>query len=203
MQAPKLTDIKQIADGWIKKYQVIYERPDGKIQTYDVASRKNFEDFKAELLAHGKGEEYKTADAVCIVGQTQDDKLILIREFRYPLNSWCVAFPAGLVENGEDIISCVNRELREEAGYAIRKDLGAEAVRIMPQPGYSSTGLTDETVQVVFAQVEKVGEPQLEPAEFIEPFELPIDQVADFLETNDLPIGMRCQLILEAFARRH
>ena len=64
--------------------------------------------------------------------------------------------------------------LREETGYALRADADAPALDPLPQAGYSSTGLTDETVHVVFAQVEKVADAQPEPAEFIEPFLLPI-----------------------------
>ena len=86
---------------------------------------------------------------MCIVPQTATGEL-LIREFRYPLNSWCIAFPAGLMEPGEDLATCVDRELREETGYALRAyDADAPALDPLPQAGYSSTGLTDETVHVV------------------------------------------------------
>ena len=78
----------------------------------------------------------------------------------------------------------------------------APALDPLPQAGYSSTGLTDETVHVVFAQVEKVADAQPEPAEFIEPFLLPIADVPRFLAENETPIGTRAQLVLEAFARR-
>lgn len=40
----------------------------------------------------------RTADAVSIVPITRDGNLVLIREFRYPLNSWVVGLPAGLVD---------------------------------------------------------------------------------------------------------
>ena len=91
---------------------------------------------------------------------------------------------------------------REETGYALRADLGAAALDPLPQAGFSSTGLTDETVQVVFAQVERVADAQPEPSELIEPFLLPIADVPCFLAENDTPIGTRAQLVLEAFARR-
>ena len=140
---------------------------------------------------------------MCIVPQTADGKLLLIREFRYPLNSWCIAFPAGLTEPGEDVATCVDRELREETGYALRADMNAAAaLEPLPQAGYSSTGLTDETVQVVFAQVEKVADAQPEPSEYLEPFLLPIQDVRRFLDENAAPIGTRAQLVLELFARR-
>lgn len=123
----------------------------------------------------------------------------MIREFRYPLNSWCIAFPEGLIDTGESLRACANRELREETGYALLEDSPLE---VLPQAGYSSTGLTDETVQIVFAQIERAYEAQPERNELIEAFELPVADVPRFLEENQLPIGTRAQLVLEAFARR-
>ena len=200
MNVPELVNIEQVADGWIKKYVLTYVLPNGLTHTYDVASRKNIDDYRAELAANAAGETPKSADAVSIVGRTPDDSIVLIREFRFPLNSWCIAFPAGLVEPGEDLAACADREMREETGYAVRP---GTAVTPMAQAGYSSTGLTDETVQIVFAEVERIGEAQPEPTELIEVFELPIADAAQFLAENTTPIGTRCQLMLEAFAREY
>lgn len=199
---PRLSDIHQVSDGWIKKYVLTYRMPNGSTYQYESASRKNLEAYRAELEGNAAGRPPST-DAVCIVPQTTDGKLLLIREFRYPLNSWCIAFPAGLKEPGEDLATSVDRELREETGYSLRADLGAAALDPLPQAGYSSTGLTDETVHVVFAQVEHVADAQPEPAELIEPFLLSIEDIPHFLATNTTPIGTRAQLVLEAFARRH
>lgn len=198
---PTLASLRQVSDGWIKKYVLTYTMPDGSAYEYESASRKGPEAYRAELEAHARGES-AASDAVCIVPQTPDGRLLLIREFRYPLNSWCIAFPAGLVDPGENLAAAVDRELREETGYALRADLGAAALDPLPQAGFSSTGLTDETVQVVFAQVERVADAQPEPSELIEPFLLPIADVPRFLAENDTPIGTRAQLVLEAFARR-
>ncbi|MEG2024358.1 MAG: NUDIX hydrolase [Gordonibacter sp.] len=198
---PTLTGIQQVSDGWIKKYVLTYTLPDGSAYEYESVSRKPLEAYRQELEGNAAGAQPK-ADAVCIVPQTPDGKLVLIREFRYPLNSWCIAFPAGLVDAGETLAACVDRELREETGYALRSDLGEAALSPLPQAGFSSTGLTDETVHVVFAQVQKAHDAQPEPGEFIEPFELAIEDVPRFLSTNETPIGTRAQLVLEAFARR-
>ena len=198
---PQLAGIRQVSEGWIKKYVLTYTLPDGSAYEYESASRKGLEAYRAELEGNARGER-PAADAVCIVPQTADGKLLLIREFRYPLNSWCIAFPAGLMEPGEDLAECVDRELREETGYALRTDLGDAALEPLPQAGYSSTGLTDETVHVVFAQVERIADAQPEPGEFIEPFLLPISDIPRFLAENTTPIGTRAQLVLEAFARR-
>ena len=96
------------------------------------------------------------------------------------------------------------RRPRTPRGNGLRPARRCRRARARPaaQAGYSSTGLTDETVHVVFAQVEKVADAQPEPAEFIEPFLLPIADVPRFLAENETPIGTRAQLVLEAFARR-
>lgn len=199
--APRLKDIRQVADGWIKKYVLTYTMPDGSLYEYESASRKGEDAYRHALEANAAGNP-TPPDAVSIVPQTPDGKLLLIREFRYPLNSWCIAFPAGLMEPGESLAECVDRELREETGYALRTNLGAQAIDPLPQAGFSSTGLTDETVHVVFAQVEKAADAQPEPAEFIEPFLLDIADVPRFLAENTTPLGTRVQLVLEAFAHR-
>lgn len=197
MQTPKLANIEQVSDGWVKKYVLTYEMPDGRLHPYEVASRKGIEAFRALLQANAAGEQPKGADAICIVARTPRDTLVMIREFRYPLNSWCIAFPAGLLEPGEDLAECANRELQEETGYAI---VAGSHPKPLPQAGYSSTGMTDETVQVVFVEAEKVGMAHTEPNELIEVFELPVTDVRTFLDENTLPIGTRAQLILEKFA---
>ena len=138
MQAvPQLSNIRQVSDGWIKKYMLAYTMPDGSTYEYESASRKSLEAYRAELEGNAVGRAC-AADAVCIVPQTATGELLLIREFRYPLNSWCIAFPAGLMEPGEDLATCVDRELREETGYALRAYADAEAfaVRIGSQERY-------------------------------------------------------------------
>lgn len=196
---PHFIDLELKADGWIKKYVLHYELPDGTRYEYDSASRKGPDAYRAELEANGRGETPR-ADAVCVVPQTRDGRLVLIKEFRYPLNSWCIAFPAGLIDPGEDPAESIDRELREETGFALRRDLD-EPLELLPQVGYSSAGFTDETIQVAFAQVEKVADAAPEEAELIVPFEVAIDDIPRFLSENTIPISTRAQLILDGFAR--
>ena len=209
---PKLVNVRKEADGWVKKYVLTYELADGTLHEYHCATRREEADYREELERNGRasqeimqalesGEtlpaaERFTPDAVCIVARTPRDTLVMEREFRYPLNSWCVAFPAGLVDPGEDILACADRELREETGYAV---IPNTPVRVLPQAGYSSTGLTDETVQIVFVEAEKVGDAHTEHSEVIEVFELPIAEIEEFVNANPLPIGTRAQLALEIF----
>ena len=161
-ETPQLKHIEQVSDGWIKKYILTYVLPDGSDYIYEAASRKGLEAYRAELArleAHSNtaiaaidegADDFgaaavaaaeqaagtsgkRTADAVSIVPITRDGNLVLIREFRYPLNSWVVGLPAGLVEPGEDLAVAVDRELREETGYGLRTDIPEGAVELLPQ----------------------------------------------------------------------
>lgn len=197
-KTPELIDIEQVSEGWINKFILHFRLPNGSLHQYESVSRKGLEAYRAEI-EHGYSGT-PDVDAVCVVPQTADGKLVMIREFRYPINDWCIAFPAGLVDPGEDPAHSIDRELREETGYAVRADV-AEPVLVLPQAGYSSAGFTDETIQVAFAQVEKVAEAEPEESELIEVFELAIDDIPRFLSENRAPISTRAQLILDGFAR--
>ena len=195
---PALESVETVSTGWINKYHLHYTLPDGRPYTYEGVSRKGPERYEAALEALGNTGA-PTPDAVCIVPLLPDGSVLLEREFRYPLNSWCVSLPAGLIDAGESLEEAVARELSEETGYRLRDDI-APAVRPLPQPGFSSTGLTEENVQVVFAQVEAAGEARPDSAELIEPFTVARADLRAFLDANQLPIGTRCQLILELLA---
>ena len=195
---PTLESIETVSTGWINKYHLHYTLPDGRPYTYEGVSRKGPERYEAALEALGSTGA-PDPDAVCIVPLLPDGSVLLEREFRYPLNSWCVSLPAGLIDAGESLEEAVARELSEETGYRLRDDI-APAVRPLPQPGFSSTGLTEENVQVVFAQVEPGGQPRPDSAELIEPFTVARADLRAFLDANKLPIGTRCQLILELLA---
>ena len=195
---PALESVETVSTGWIHKYHLHYTLPDGRPYTYEGVSRKGPERYEAALEALGSTGA-PDPDAVCIVPLLPDGSVLLEREFRYPLNSWCVSLPAGLIDAGESLEEAVARELSEETGYRLRDDI-APAVRPLPQPGFSSTGLTEENVQVVFAQVEAAGKARPDSAELIEPFTVARADLRAFLDANQLPIGTRCQLILELLA---
>lgn len=140
---PELLGIEQVSDGWIKKYILTYRLPNGRELKYDVVSRKGLEEYRSEIET--LGTVAPQVDAVCIVGHTANDEFLLIREFRFPMNRMCVAFPAGLREPGEDIVECAARELREETGFDLVRDECGQPVsaRACVQPGFSSLGMGD------------------------------------------------------------
>ncbi|MGI6590274.1 MAG: NUDIX domain-containing protein [Eggerthellaceae bacterium] len=200
-KAPELLSIEQVSDGWLKKYILHYRLPNGREKTYESVSRKDLAKFEAEMR-RPEGTQ-PTADAVSIVATTDSDEVLLIKEFRYPMNSWCVALPAGLIDPGEDIATAVERELREETGYAIeRRADGTPKLIALPQKSYSSEGMTEECLSIVRVKAYPAGAQETEPSEFIEVFPLKVTDIPRFLEENTLPMSSRAQLVLESYADR-
>ena len=99
-----------------------------------------------------------TVGAVCIV---------LVEQFRPPVNAKVLEFPAGLIEPGHGVEATALRELEEETGYVgTVKDTGPAV--------YNSPGLTDEHVCTVTVEVTGRTAMQPEPDEAIEVVELPL-----------------------------
>ncbi len=202
MNVPALRQVEQVSEGWLNKYELTYELPDHALVTYETVSRKKYNEYVRDLTSGS--DNLPRVDAVCVVGHTSDDCFLLIREFRFPLNKMCVAFPAGLKDPEESVTDCASRELLEETGYDfVRDETGAPVYAYeCVQPGYSSLGMSDESIAIVFAEVECVSEPHTEATEFIEVVKLPRCDVVGFLCSNTDPMSIRVQLILETLAMK-
>ena len=109
---------------------------------YYVASRaKKIEDLKA--VSHKNNP-----DGVILYGVygEKKDKIVLVRQFRYPLNGYCYEFPAGLVEPGEDMPEAGVREMYEETGLNfVPVDAGSYS-----RPFFTTIGMTDESCGTVY-----------------------------------------------------
>ena len=82
-EKPTLLDVEPISGGWIKKYLLKYRLPNGDLFNYESISRKSLEDYKLEL----QHTQPPRTDAVSIVALTEDNELLMVKEFRYPVNS--------------------------------------------------------------------------------------------------------------------
>lgn len=107
--------------------------------------------------------------AVVVVALLPDGKLVLERQYRYPLRKAFLELPAGKIDPGEDILSCARRELREETGYVAEQ---WQYLGVMhPCIGYS-----DERIEIFLARnLEHVGA-SLDEEEFLEIHTLDVDE---------------------------
>ncbi|MDY0376345.1 MAG: NUDIX hydrolase [Desulfobacterium sp.] len=135
-------------------------------------------------------------DAVVIVPlHREKQRIVIIKEFRVPLGGYQYGFPAGLVDKGEKSVEAATRELWEETGLTLVKVL-----RQSP-PVYSSSGMTDESVTLIYGECR--GEPSTlanEASEDIEVIMLSTGEAAALLNTPDLKFDVKTWIILSTFA---
>jgi ADP-ribose pyrophosphatase len=82
--------------------------------------------FTREVVEHNGG--------VVIIAQPTPEEIMLIKQYRYPIDEELLEFPAGRIEKGEDPFPCAKRELTEETGF--RADKWEEISRFYSAPGF-------------------------------------------------------------------
>lgn len=136
-KATKLTDNR-----FLNLYELDASIRDGSRIKYYVSSRsKSVENLKA-ISGH------RNADGVILYGVYGEhkDKIVLVRQYRYPIGDYVYEFPAGLVEPGENVMEAGIREMYEETGLTFTpRDAGSYS-----RPFFTTVGMTDESCGLVF-----------------------------------------------------
>ena len=120
--------------------------------------------------------EYLThPGAVAIVGLLDDGRILLERQYRYPIHEAVIEIPAGKLDPQEDPLVCARRELKEETGYEAREwqFLG----RIHPVISYST-----EFIDIYLAQGLQSGESALDEEEFLDVFAANLDELVSWIK---------------------
>lgn len=142
-------------------------------------------------------KDFSSPDAVIIVPfHTQRKQLAIIKEFRIPLADYQYGFPAGLIDQGESISEAAARELKEETGLTLTRLLSESP------PVYSTSGMTDESVSIVFAECN--GEPDNrlnESSEDIAVCFLSPSDAAQLIADRSLKFDVKTWLVLSWFAK--
>ena len=166
----KLLNLKKVKDGkYLKNYELTYLNKKGKEKVYEIVSRHDIPDEK-ELGTHVSG--------VSIVAYC-GDMMLLIREFRMGVNHYIYNLCAGMLEEGESLEECIQRELYEETGLQVKKIL-----QIL-RPSYSAVAFSDVKTQIAFVEAEGQFEDHTSDNELIEAKFYTKEEVRELLETEE------------------
>lgn len=124
-------------------------------------------------------EWIKFGSASAIIAITENNEIILERQYRHPVGKIMIEIPAGKTEKDEDPLHSAKREFLEETGYSAKTwiKLGT----CLPCIGYS-----DEAITYFFASDLKLGAPSLDRGEFLEVFSMPFTDVLQLIYNNTI-----------------
>lgn len=150
--------------------QLIYEGRAVKLRV-DTVQMPGGRQTTREIVEH--------ADCVAIIAIDADDNVLLVNQFRKPIEKELLEIPAGGIEPGEDVVDCVCRELREETGYLPRKveRLGGF---------YSTPGYCTEYLYLYLATDLTLSPLQAEDTESIELIRVPISQISSLITSGTI-----------------
>ena len=131
---------KKAGSKFLSFYEMEAVHRDGSSSPYYMASR-NDDGSSLTAVTHTVRPNGVTIYSLL------EDKVVLVRQYRYPLGGYVYEFPAGLVEPGEDIAAAAVREMYEETGLVF-----APIASPFSRPYFSSVGMTDESCCLVFGR---------------------------------------------------
>ncbi|RXT13824.1 NUDIX domain-containing protein [Ammoniphilus sp. CFH 90114] len=152
------------------KSDVIFE---GKVITLQVdeVELPNGKLAKREIVRH--------PGAVAVIAITPENRMIMVRQFRKPLEKTILEIPAGKLEKGEEPLVCAERELIEETGYR------AEEMKFVSS-FYTSPGFANEIIHIYEASGLESGDAQPDQDEFVDLVEVTLEQAFEYIQSGDI-----------------
>lgn len=153
---------KQTSNRFLNLYHMDVNATSGKRFDYYFASRNDMDNLKLNT-------RNMEPEGIVIYAITREEspRLVLIKEYRYPLDARVYAMPAGLVDAGETPGEAATREMLEETGYKFEEYTGGDSC--FRRPFLMGPGFTDEASAAVFGYVDLEDcRPECEDSEDIE-----------------------------------
>lgn len=127
----------------------------------------------------GTREYLRHPGAVMVIPLLDDGRLVLERQYRYPVGKSFIEMPAGKIDPGEELLACAQRELKEETGFVARDwdHLGGF---------HNAIGYCDEKIEVFLARgLVHVGA-QSDAGEVLEIFTATLPQVLAWIDDGSV-----------------
>lgn len=171
--AEKPQDIEAIAFDLYEKTTAVNTIFDGRIlhMHVDDIVLCDGTQAKRECVDHPGG--------VAVVGITDDKKILMVRQFRYPYKETIFEIPAGKVEPGEDPFITGQREFKEECGAVA--DHYFSLGEIYPSPGY-----TNEIIRLYGATGIRFEEQELDNGEFLEVYQMTLEELVERIMSGEI-----------------
>lgn len=126
-----------------------------------------------------KRELVEVGGAVGIVAITDDNKVVLVKQFRKPIEKPIFEIPAGKLEKNESPKECAERELKEETGYS------AKNIKLIHK-FFTSAVFSNEIMFVYLATGLTPGENNLDADEFLDVYEIELEEAYNMVLKNDV-----------------
>ena len=191
MKRSKITKLNTlIQTKFLSMYEAEYENRVGNKKSWMISTRKSRETLEGKFFKDKKDDD----DAVVIAAlHKPSNKLVLVKQFRVPVNDFVYEMTAGLIDDGEDFKTSVKRELKEETGLNL-KEIKADKGHL-----YLSPGMTDECVNLVYCTCEgELSTEYMEDDECIEPMLVSVEEAKEIIAGN-VNMDIKCYLVLQNF----
>lgn len=186
----KLTALKETK--YLSLYNARFINKKGDEGDWIIASRKDFRKLKKELIDGNQGK----SDAV-LIGAFHNEikKLVLIKQFRVPINDYIIELPAGLIDEDEDVKEAVIRELKEETGLIMEDFLRDKSKSKL----YLSPGMTDESADLCYCTCSGlISNKYQEVNEDIEVILVSREEAKELIK-QDIKFNVKAYLIIQSF----
>lgn len=146
------------------------------------------------LLPNGKQatrEIVRHPGAVCVIPVCENGDVIMVKQFRYPFDEVLLEVPAGKLEQGEDHLEAVKRELEEESGAVAGK---IEFLGTM----YTTVAIFDEKIDIYLATELTFKEMHPDDDEFLEVVKIPLSELVKMVMNGEIKDSKTQIAILKA-----
>jgi 8-oxo-dGTP pyrophosphatase MutT (NUDIX family) len=154
---------------------------------FDQCELPNGKIFEATAL------EFRTWASVLAL--TKDQQVVLVRQFRHGAQSAFWEFPGGVVEDGENPLDGIRREMQEETGYTTTSNI-IEVGKFYPNPALQ----TNLMYGYLAYDVEKTDVQELDDAEDIEVHLVPLDELIAMSKRGEFQHGLQVAVLFHALA---